>query len=178
MTTRPGREEWWRVVLWVFAALGLVALFVLGETIIAAVLTQVVFSGADSGSSEFNLPAGGLGLGLLMLVLAITGVDARRQSPVRLGRPRGAITLVVLVALSAITSLSWAIAGVTLLVTRWPDLWSSPSGRPPGPVAWPAVVGVAAYLLAAGAHAGLCVYLARRVKAPEAGSGRRRLATS
>jgi uncharacterized membrane protein YhaH (DUF805 family) len=170
-----GREEWWRVALWVLAAVGLVALFVLGETIIAAVFTQVVFSGADSGSEQFNLPAGGLGLGILLLVLSITGVGSRRQSPARPGRPRGAITVVVLVVLSAISCISWAVAGIALLVSRWPDLWSSPSGHPISPTAWPALVGVVAYLIAAGAHAALCVHLFRKVRAPRAGSGRRRL---
>jgi membrane protease YdiL (CAAX protease family) len=170
-----GREEWWRVTLWPLAALGLIALFVLGETIIAAVFTQVVFSGADSGSEQFTLPAGGLGLGILLLALSIGGIVARRQSPVRPGRPRGAITIVVLVVLSAISCISWAVAGIALLVSRWPDLWSSPSGHPVSPTAWPALVGVVAYLIAAGAHAALCVHLIGKGRVPRAGSGRRRL---
>ena len=169
------REPWWRIVGWGLLAVVLLASFVLGQTIVAAVFTTPVFDGAARGSTQFNLPAGGMTLGLIITGFAVSVVLSRRASPARPGRPRGGVTLVVFVVLAAIASVSWAIAAVAVVTNNWSDLLASPSGRPVTLDAWPAWFGAAVYLVLSAANAGLAVYLARRVRAAPPGTGRRRL---
>ncbi|WP_411700561.1 hypothetical protein [Conyzicola sp.] len=173
-TATTGREPWWRVIVWGLVVVVMVTLFVLGETIVAAVFTGVVFNGADSGSTQLNLPAGGMALGIALVAVAVGVVVGRRDLPAKRGRPRGAVTLVLFIVFAAIACVSWAVAGVAIVVNGWPNLLDSPSGRPVTLDAWPAWVGAVVYLVLSAANAGLAVYLARRVRAAEAGTGRRR----